>query len=131
MHSFFRKIRQALLVENRLGHDLIYALGETIRVMVGILIALKINNWNQFVVDHQLTLDNIKNLQAELEADFQQYTRLIEEQELRIHQVNIPHNSFEYNAIVNKSEFSKSVITERKQDTGPAFGCNPRIIVNG
>ena len=131
MHSFFRKIRQALLVENRLSHDLIYALGETIRVMVRILIALKINNWNQFVVDHQLTLDNIKNLQAELEADFQQYTRLIEEQELRIHQVNIPHNYFEYNAIVNKSEFSKSVITERKQDTGPAFGCNPRIIVNG
>ena len=46
MIKFFRKIRQQLLAENRLGKYLIYALGEIVLVVIGILIALQINNWN-------------------------------------------------------------------------------------
>lgn len=47
MIKFFRKIRQKLLVENRFNKYLLYAIGEIILVVIGILIALQINNWNE------------------------------------------------------------------------------------
>jgi len=47
MIKFFRKIRQNLLVENKTGKYLKYAIGEIILVMIGILLALQVNNWNQ------------------------------------------------------------------------------------
>jgi hypothetical protein len=46
MIKFFRKIRQKLLSENKFSKYLIYAIGEIILVVIGILIALQINNWN-------------------------------------------------------------------------------------
>ena len=47
MIKFFRKIRQSLITENKPGKYLKYALGEIILVVIGILIALQINNWNE------------------------------------------------------------------------------------
>ena len=47
MIAFFRKIRQRLLSENRFTKYLLYALGEIILVVIGILIALGISNWNE------------------------------------------------------------------------------------
>jgi hypothetical protein len=47
MISFFRKIRQKLLAENRVTRYLIYAIGEIFLVVIGILIALQVNNWNE------------------------------------------------------------------------------------
>ncbi len=47
MIKFFRKIRQNLVMENKTGKYFKYAIGEIILVVIGILIALQINNWNQ------------------------------------------------------------------------------------
>ena len=47
MINFFRLIRQGLIKENRLRKYLLYALGEIILVVIGILFALQVNNWNQ------------------------------------------------------------------------------------
>ncbi len=47
MIKFFRKIRQNLLIENKIGKYLKYAIGEIILVVIGILFALSINNWNE------------------------------------------------------------------------------------
>jgi len=47
MIKFFRRIRQKLLSENKFSKYLIYAIGEIILVVIGILIALQINNWNE------------------------------------------------------------------------------------
>lgn len=46
MIKFFRKIRQNLLAENKFTKYLIYAIGEIVLVVFGILIALQINTWN-------------------------------------------------------------------------------------
>ncbi|TFV95648.1 hypothetical protein E4S40_05350 [Algoriphagus kandeliae] len=48
MIKFFRKIRQKLLAENRFSKYLVYAIGEIVLVVIGILIALQINNWNEY-----------------------------------------------------------------------------------
>lgn len=47
MIKFFRKIRQKLLAEDKFSKYLIYAIGEIVLVVIGILIALQINNWNE------------------------------------------------------------------------------------
>ncbi|NKI30946.1 hypothetical protein [Croceivirga thetidis] len=47
MIKFFRRIRQKLLTENKFSKYLLYAIGEIILVVIGILIALQINTWNQ------------------------------------------------------------------------------------
>ena len=47
MIKFFRKIRQDLLSKGKTGKYFKYAVGEIILVVIGILIALSINNWNE------------------------------------------------------------------------------------
>jgi len=47
MIKFFRHIRQRMIKENRVSKYLLYALGEIILVVIGILIAVQINDWNE------------------------------------------------------------------------------------
>jgi hypothetical protein len=63
MITFFRKIRQNLLMENNIGKYLKYAIGEIVLVMIGILLALQVSNWNQDRKDRiseRKLLDNIQ-----------------------------------------------------------------------
>lgn len=56
MIKFFRQIRQRLLSDKKFSKYLLYAVGEIVLVVIGILIALQLNDWN----DHrkQLKLEN-------------------------------------------------------------------------
>ena len=47
MLRFFRQIRQTLLTDNKFSKYLLYAVGEILLVVIGILIALQIDNWNE------------------------------------------------------------------------------------
>ncbi len=47
--KIFRKIRQKLLTEKKFSKYLIYAIGEIVLVVIGILIAVSINNWKQSI----------------------------------------------------------------------------------
>ncbi len=63
MIKFFRKIRQKLISQNRFSKYLLYAVGEIVLVMIGILLALQVNNWNeqQKVKLHELNILNKLN----------------------------------------------------------------------
>jgi hypothetical protein len=70
MLKFFRKIRQNLLNEGKTTKYFKYAIGEIVLVVIGILIALQINNWNEkrkanifeqeilLLIDHNLEIDS-------------------------------------------------------------------------
>ena len=47
MSKFFRHIRKTLLEQNKMGKYFKYAIGEILLVVIGILIALQINTWNE------------------------------------------------------------------------------------
>ncbi len=47
MIKFFRNIRQNMIKENKVSKYLLYAIGEIVLVVIGILIALSLNNWNE------------------------------------------------------------------------------------
>ena len=77
MIKFFRKIRQNLLSENKFSKYLIYAIGEIILVVIGILIALQINNNNELNKQRAKEVQFLKNLKSDLifeESELERYT---------------------------------------------------------
>lgn len=71
MIKFFRKIRQKLLANQQLGQYMKYAIGEIILVVIGILIALQINAWNNDRLDRQTEKETIRSIYGELDANRQ------------------------------------------------------------
>ena len=69
MIKFFRRIRQKLLQENRFSKYLLYAIGEIILVVIGILIALQINNWNEEQKLEKIEKQILKELETSLKSD--------------------------------------------------------------
>jgi hypothetical protein len=69
MIKFFRKIRKSLLTENKFSKYFLYALGEIILVVLGILIALQINTWNQKKADYILEEKMLNELNRNLKKD--------------------------------------------------------------
>jgi len=66
MLKFFRHIRKKLIEEDNVRRYLLYAIGEILLVVIGILIALQINNWNEVRKDRASELDILHNLKEEL-----------------------------------------------------------------
>ena len=73
MIKFFRKIRQKLLSENKLSKYLIYAIGEIILVVIGILIALQVNNLNENNKLNKRENDLLKELHTEFIKNKEQF----------------------------------------------------------
>ena len=69
MIKFFRKIRQNLLSEGKTGKYFKYAIGEIVLVVIGILVALGINNWNENRKDRNLERNYIQELKTDLRKD--------------------------------------------------------------
>jgi len=104
MIQFFRKIRQRLLTEGKLSKYLIYALGEIALVVIGILIALQINTWNEERKERRLESSYLANLRKELVFNIQLGNEQIEFNDFQIKngklvldilQGNLPDNPME------------------------------------
>lgn len=77
MIKFFRKIRQTLLSESKFSKYFIYAIGEIVLVVIGILIALSINNWNTERKNRFLEQDILLDLLEEYESNLAQLDQKI------------------------------------------------------
>ena len=69
MTKIFRKIRQKMLTENKYSKYLSYAIGEIVLVVIGILIALQINNWNENRILLKKEKHYLNEITANLEVD--------------------------------------------------------------
>ena len=69
MIKFFRKIRQRLLTENKFSKYLLYAMGEIALVMIGILLALEVNDWSENKKNETLIENNTVLLIESLVTD--------------------------------------------------------------
>lgn len=74
MMPFFRKLRHKFLSENRVTKYLVYAIGEVILVVIGILIALQVNTWNEGRKEHKLG----EQLKANLHGEFLRNRQLLD-----------------------------------------------------
>ena len=84
MIKFFRHIRQTLIMENKTSKYLKYAIGEIILVVIGILIALQVNNWNIDRTDRISEQKYLKNIQLDLQKDLASLSFLINYRKERI-----------------------------------------------
>jgi len=77
MIKFFRNIRQNLISEGKTAKYLKYAIGEILLVVIGILIALAVNNWNQENKDHRLGRDYLSRIHSDLVQDTISFRNII------------------------------------------------------
>lgn len=69
MIKFFRHIRQKLLSESKFSKYLLYAIGEIVLVVIGILLALQINSWKVSSDNKKVERSILINIKKDLEAD--------------------------------------------------------------
>ena len=117
MIKLFKNIRKRLLSENRFSKYLLYALGEIILVVIGILLALQINSWNQqrqmIKKEGQFLNEINENLNEDLQA--------IEK--------NLAFNQKKYEAI--DSAFHYMALMEQDKRYGKQFSSLLPILSNG
>lgn len=75
MLHFFRRIRQGLLKAGQFQKYLFYAIGEILLVVMGILIALQINNWNENRKSRLIEQKLLSELKENLETNVQRFER--------------------------------------------------------
>ncbi len=78
MIKFFRKIRQKLLSENNFSKYLIYAMGEIVLVVIGILIALSLNNWNEERKDQNKLVNVYRLIDNDIKNDIKDLQSIVD-----------------------------------------------------
>lgn len=83
MIRFFRQLRQRLLAKNKFTQYVIYAIGEIALVMIGILLALQVNNWNEVRKQQEslkavylITKEDLRNDILEIDAFIKDYEEI-------------------------------------------------------
>lgn len=103
MIKFFRHIRKSLLSEGKTSKYFKYAIGEIVLVVIGILIALQINNWNETNKTKEKERQVLTEIISDLEFTLQDLDRVINK---RTNNLKRTINSI--NTIINVLETDKS-----------------------
>ena len=105
MVKIYRNIRQKLLSESKTGKYIKYAVGEIVLVVIGILIALQVNNWNEGRKSKLQQTVFLKNIRQDLMNDLVQLDKIIDYQTKKLQVVTalseeLTHEK-DFNKIVN------------------------------
>jgi len=88
MIKFLRKIRQELLTENKFSKSLLYATGKIVIVVIGIMIALKLNTAKENKKNCELSYKYLTEMRTEFQNDLFYL-------DVRIRELNISINNLE------------------------------------
>ena len=127
MIKFFRKIRYKLMSENKTGKYFKYAIGEIILVVIGILIALGINNWNENRKLFNKEKTYLNKLISNLDYDVKLYKQIMTEDTLLLKGLTLLENK-----LVSNEEIQIEHIKENIQNLtiGYRFTTNRTTIDN-
>lgn len=78
MKSLFRRIRQSLLNQNLFQRYLLYAIGEILLVVIGILIALQIDNWNEWRQEREVEQTVLRQLKEDYQSNLEQLNQKVQ-----------------------------------------------------
>ena len=118
MLHFFKNIRRKLAEQNKVKSYLLYALGEILLVVIGILIALQVNNWNErrIAINNEIILLNeviealhadslaLVEMSAQMDSTFAVYSQLY-----HISEGDLPPDSLSYTDLIRASATAKPV----------------------
>ncbi len=116
MFRFFRTIRSSLLERGKLSSYLAYAFGEIVLVVIGILLALQINNWNTQLRELRQEKSFYADVLDDLEKDRNELIRM---------------KSFQDNRIKNARWLLARVRNPEQQLTGDEFGLHSEPLYYG
>jgi len=112
MLTFFRKIRLKLISTANIRHYFVYAIGEILLVMIGILLALQVNNWNEERKTKKFEQEILTDIYASLEGNFWQIDVSLQSNTSSINSIDIILKHLEDNLPYHDSldvHFSQSV----------------------
>ncbi len=109
MINFFRKTRKKMADDNKPMKYMRYAIGEIVLVVIGILIALSINNWNENRKEQKFEKKMLIEINKELESDIIHFKRLSE----RMHYLNLASTKF-IKMVHLKSTFKDSLFKRER-----------------
>ena len=108
MIKFFRKIRYNLIEKNKTGKYLKYAIGEIVLVVIGILIALSINNSNTINKQRKVEQEYLVSLQTEFKTNLKKINECLKENKERVSSVENMLGLFDNNVLdtISNNEMS-------------------------
>ncbi len=131
MITLLRKIRRSLIESGATRKYLLYAIGEIVLVVIGILIALQINNWNENVKESQterkLLIQLQRDLQkchADLEGNIRIHDRVNSSANILINYMNsnLPYHDSLANHFASAFLWSRLIIDEGAYETIKSHG---------
>ena len=78
MLKFFRRVRLKLIDEGNQKRYLVYAIGEILLVMIGILLALQVNNWNEGRKNYKGETIALMELRNEFDSNYKSFLRVLD-----------------------------------------------------
>jgi len=143
MITIFRKIRQKMIAENRVSRYMLYAIGEIILVVIGILIALQVNNWNEERKEQKRLKQYAKSLVEDLKSDISMLNVSLQQAQmkhkvidsLRIIMYNTPVQELSnldlyiimHDIIYRPYKWNRSTLNELKNSGGLGYITNENI----
>ena len=106
MIKFFRNIRQKLIAQGKTTNYLKYAIGEIVLVVIGILIALQINDWNEERKNHLLEASYYCKLLEDINQDVLEIKNQIDINQIRI------DNSNKFISLIQQPNFTQPEVME-------------------
>ena len=108
MIKFFRSIRKNMIKENRTSKYLLYAIGEIVLVVIGILIALSINNWNEEQKENNQKLFILNKLGVDIKTDI-----FTIKEEINVNAITITNYKYCLDILSNKIKADKQAFLDK------------------
>ena len=121
MVKFFRHIRKSLIEQSKMGKYFKYAIGEILLVVIGILIALQINNWNENKKLKAKTHEYYSQLLEDLNKDLVFANQTIEKFENYLNNLKAYEDSYYSNETLTPQEAYEKISTLRVISTSFTF----------
>ena len=128
MIPFLRKIRKRLITNHKVGGYLLYAIGEIALIIVGILLALQINNWNEGRKDSKIEHQYLLRLKEDLEKDASVFLFIEELTSLRLEQVDLIYSVLDEPALAAQNP--KAFLNAIEQVSWRSYLPQTRVVYN-
>lgn len=110
MLHFFRILRRRLLTSNKFSKYLLYAVGEIILVVIGILIALQIDNWNEERKQRETEIHYLNNLKTDLQLNIAELDDYIAYRSSEVEAATRVLEHFEGKPLINLVDFTYDIV---------------------
>ncbi len=110
MLRLFQAIRRDLITRKRFANYSLYALGEVVLVVVGILIALQINNWNDLRKTRALEREYLSNIRVDLVENIARIDRFLDARTGMIEDAMVIVRQLDEGSIPDLSDFNRRCV---------------------